>query len=299
VTTLRLARGTLWRTLVDRTNAACAAGALAPIETHEGLVEQEGVRFSLRRAASLATKPVAAAHAAATPDARNPFLPPDPDLVVGEITDAHLAALNKFPVIAHHLLVITRDYVPQTAPLDRGDMLAMLACLAEYPALAFYNGGEIAGASQPHKHLQVVPLPLAAAAGLPFERGLLPLGRNALFRVSAFRFAHAVGIMPRGWAEDLNAAAGEVLALCRSLLEAAEVGQGAYNLLCSAGHMLVVARAQERFRGVSVNSLGFAGSLFARDDRELAVLGATGPLDVLAAVSRPLAARPASPEPVH
>ena len=29
--------------------------------------------------------------------------------------------------------------------------------LAEVEGLAFFNGGTVAGASQPHKHLQVVP----------------------------------------------------------------------------------------------------------------------------------------------
>ncbi len=39
-------------------------------------------------------------------------------------------------------------------------------------ALAYFNCGEEAGASQPHKHTQIVPLPLAegsACKGTPFE----------------------------------------------------------------------------------------------------------------------------------
>ena len=40
----------------------------------------------------------------------NPFLPYDPDLVVADISDTHVALLNKFNVIDHHLLIVTRCF---------------------------------------------------------------------------------------------------------------------------------------------------------------------------------------------
>jgi ATP adenylyltransferase len=48
--------------------------------------------------------------------------------------------------------------------------------------------------------------------------------------------------------------------------------------------MLAVPRAREKFEGISVNALGFAGSLFVRDEAEAARVRATGPM-VLAAVA--------------
>jgi ATP adenylyltransferase len=285
VTKLRLPRGTLWPAIVERTRAALATGALAAIDTEERLVEQAGFVFSLRRASTLAAKPVTALDAAHERRS-NPFLPPDPALVVGEVSDTHLAVLNKFPVIPHHLLLVTRELIPQTAPLDRDDVTAMLAGLAEYPALAFYNGGEGAGASQPHKHLQVVPVPLVAGNPLPFERDDLP-ANPILSQVPGFAFAHALAALPPNCTADPEAAADEVLAVCRRALAGAQVGAGPYNLLCTSRRLLVVARAADRFRGVSVNSLGFAGSLFAKDAQQLALLASVAPLDVLAAVSRP------------
>ena len=287
MTTLRLARGTLWPAIVERTRAALASGALAPIHTEDHVVEQGGMRFCVRLAAALAAKPIAALDGARPPAShRNPFLPPDPALVVGDVSDTHVAVLNKFPVIAHHLLVVTRAFVPQTAPLDREDVVAMLAAIAECRALAFYNGGQAAGASQPHKHLQIVPLPLLASAAMPFERALAPF-TGCFYRVPEFPFAHAVATVPGGCMADPEAAAEAVLALCREAASVARVGAGPYNLLCTAERLMVVARSTERFNGVSVNALGFAGSLFAKDARELAVLSAARPLEVLAAVSRP------------
>ena len=54
-----------------------------------------------------------------------------------------------------------------------------------------------------------------------------------------------------------------------------------YNLLLTRRWMLVVPRAVEHWRRVSINSLGFAGSLLVRDRRELAELRETGPVEVL------------------
>lgn len=47
---------------------------------------------------------------------------------------------------------------------------AVLLCPAEFERSAFYNAGEAAGASQWHKHVQMVAPPLAAeVAHLPIE----------------------------------------------------------------------------------------------------------------------------------
>jgi ATP adenylyltransferase len=45
--------------------------------------------------------------------------------------------------------------------------------------------------------------------------------------------------------------------------------------------MLLVPRSAERVEGVSVNALGFAGSLFVRDAAHLAMIERLGPMTVL------------------
>jgi ATP adenylyltransferase len=91
----------------------------------------------------------------------NPFLPPEKNLTVGDISDTHIAVLNKFNVVEHHLLIVTRAFEDQDMLLTFADFEALWTCMTEYECLAFYNGGREAGASQPHKHLQMAPLPLA------------------------------------------------------------------------------------------------------------------------------------------
>lgn len=59
-----------------------------------------------------------------------------------------------------------------------------------------------------------------------------------------------------------------------------------YNLLVTREALLLVPRMHEKWQDVSVNSLGYAGSLFVRDREQIERLRACGPLAVLAAVGR-------------
>jgi ATP adenylyltransferase len=59
-----------------------------------------------------------------------------------------------------------------------------------------------------------------------------------------------------------------------------------YNLLLTRDWLLVVPRSQEKIDDVSVNALGFAGSLFVRRKEQIEQLRAYGPLALLAAVAQ-------------
>ncbi|WP_425442873.1 hypothetical protein [Solemya velesiana gill symbiont] len=129
---------------------------------------QDNIRFHVRWVSSLQRKAEAKTEGAARQE--NPLLPPEPELTVGEITPTHLGVLNKLNVIDNHLLIVTRTFEPQDSLLNETDFEALCCCLTEFPSLGFYNGGEVAGASQRHKHLQLVPLPLSeGAAELPTQ----------------------------------------------------------------------------------------------------------------------------------
>jgi ATP adenylyltransferase len=57
-----------------------------------------------------------------------------------------------------------------------------------------------------------------------------------------------------------------------------------YNLLLTREWMLFVPRARESWQGVSVNALGFAGTLLLRDADALERVRAAGPMAVLSHV---------------
>ena len=97
------------------------------------------------------------------PPVFNPFLPYDQRLWVAHLPPSHELLLNKFPVSINHALVVTREFEEQEDALNSLDLGATWAVLDSMPGaggMAFFNRGPESGASQRHKHLQVVPLPL-------------------------------------------------------------------------------------------------------------------------------------------
>lgn len=264
---------------------------MQPIETDAETVEDAGVRFVVRCLSSLARKEEERwrrERDARGGRSRDPFFPPEPDLLVGEISDTHLAVLNKFNVIGHHLLLVTRRYADQETLLDDTDFEALAACLRDIDGLGFYNGGTIAGASQAHKHLQFAPLPLAPEDPVPvavlFGQAL---ERPGIRQVPGLPFPHALTrLEPHllGAPERLGERYRELLAAMgvNAIGKGAQARQSApYNLLVSRLWMLAVPRVRECFDSVSINALGFAGSLFVRDAEQLAAVKRAGPMTVL------------------
>ena len=295
--------GTLWPAIEKQTAHALHCGALQPIASDERILADAGIRFIVRQVSSLARK-----EAVKPPsDSRipssapfNPFLPHDPNLFVADISDTHFALLNKFNVIDHHLLIVTRSFISQETLLDTDDFAAWLACLAEFDGLGFYNSGPEAGASQPHKHLQVVPLPLGASGvGLPIE----PLIKaahvhGAIGTLPGLPFRHAFATLDNpapGSPADVALIAAEAADRYRALFSAAGLqaidanGQvqlsAPYNLLLAPRWMLLVPRSAERVETVAVNALGFAGSLFVRDAVQMQTVERLGPMNVLRQVA--------------
>ncbi|TKC92539.1 phosphorylase [Trinickia terrae] len=302
--------GTLGPAIEKQTSHALHCGALQPIASDERTIDDAGVRFIVRQVSSLARKNAAKTAPAARTVASvpvNPFLPHDPNLFVADISETHFALLNKFNVIDHHLLIVTRSFIPQDTPLDAADFAAWLACLAEFDGLGFYNSCTEAGASQPHKHLQIVPLPLGAAGlRLPIEPLVAAAQwRGAIGTLPGLPFRHAFAALDPA-AGDSPEAAHAAADHYRALLEAvtgprpnsasdahgetprpAPSRPAPYNLLITSHWMLLVPRSAQSVESVEVNALGFAGSLFVRDASQMQVVERLGPMNVLRRVAMP------------
>lgn len=224
---------------------------MQPIATRTEVIDG----FVVRVASSLAAK-------AAAPQRADPLGDYEPDLFVADVGARHYALLNKYPVMPDHLLVVTRRNAPQEELLDADDFAALGALMEELDWLAFYNAGREAGASQARKHLQLAP------AAVPLE---------ALITGSALPFRQAYAALPR-----LDA----MHRVYRELI--AQWPAGPYNLLATRRWMLVVPRRQEHYQTISVNALGFAGSLYVRNSTELELVRRGGPMNVLRAVAVPI-----------
>ena len=60
-----------------------------------------------------------------------------------------------------------------------------------------------------------------------------------------------------------------------------------YNLLVTWDWMFLLPRTRGFFHGIEVNSLGFAGTLLARDQEQLAFIKREGPMTLLRNVAFP------------
>jgi len=281
---------------IDRTYVhANESGALQPIRTERALIRDEDFDFTVRWVSSLALKDAGRVSAALRRDPdHNPFLPPEEDLNVGPVGKHHLAVLNKYPVIERHLLIVTRAFESQTMPLSLADFVALARVTTELGGLGFYNGGTEAGASQRHKHLQWIP---ATAGGSNFAGFTARLRADVAGDVTfdaTLPWRHCfVRLRPAPLGSDSAAVNGAILhqafhAACDALGIAADRDpMPPYNMLTGGGWLVVVPRSREQHEGISVNALGFAGSLFVRRPEQIDVVRRIGPLHLLASVGFP------------
>jgi ATP adenylyltransferase len=270
---------------------ALAEGTLQPRTSELHRVVDAGVEFQVRVLTGPDSKPDRATPAGVRPP--NPFLPPDPGLVVGSLSATHVCVLNKYPVVAGHLLVVSREFEPQQGLPTPADLAALWILLEQIDGLGFYNSDDTAGASQPHKHLQLVP-PLDPGRKVPVE----PLLDRATTRpglLPELPFAHAaqrLEALPRQ-----ATGAGEALAgIAAGLRDASfPAREASHNLLLTRDWMLLVPRSRSYWTDVSVNALGFAGSLVVSGATALAQVRRLGPIQVLKEVGFPRGGFPPAP----
>lgn len=270
---------------LERSQRALARGALVPLATER--VEQPGQGpFVLRRLLSATPK-----HLRSAGPKPNPFLPWDPDLEVERLADTHLVLLNKYPVQEGHLLLITQRWAPQAGWLDSGDWNALHQIDQDSPGLWFFNSCAAAGASQPHRHLQLLPRgPEQLACPLQpwIEAQLAGEGPAWPWRYR----------LSRRRAQGEADGPVELEQLYRQHLQELELGEPQrdpaprrpYNLLIGPDWVLTVERIQEHWAGFSINALGFAGYLLITQGSDLDWLQRHGPWELLQAVAAPVQA---------
>lgn len=301
---LVLEPNTLWSRTVSVTNSARQLGKLKSIETDLHLLEQQDISFVVRSLHNIVRKEQAKSQQVKKSKQAgqyfDPFLPYEADLFVADISASHLCLLNKFNVVDHHLLLVTRDFEEQENLLNLNDLLALAACLREVDGLAFFNGGSTAGASQRHKHLQLIPFPflpnqeLLSGSPLPISPAIAGVQfAGGLGQLACFPFVHAIAKLDFSAYSNAVRAGKAMLDCYHSLLK--QVGlsansntfkqPGAYNLLVTREWMMLVPRSQESAHGISINSLGFVGSLFVKNQTSLDLITEISPIRLLTEVA--------------
>lgn len=299
--------GTLQEKVTEQTKRAIGCGALLSLPTDYELVEQQDVRFLVRILLNLVRKDEAKQQANNPPKHQqssqpfNPFLPYEEELFVTHLSKTHLCLLNKYNVVNHHILIVTRAFENQENLLNLQDFVATWTCLVELDGLAFYNGGKAAGASQSHKHLQLVPYLISPEESqIPIEalltKALLKSANSQepIVTIPELPFVHAFTAIDSTQLQSLDIAAITLLESYYALLQAVGLQPdllingnnqpGPYNLLLTQRWMLLIPRSQESYATIQVNSLGFAGALLVRNFEQMQQLKTMQPLTLLSQV---------------
>lgn len=282
----------LFEQIQQTTLRARELGALVSLTTEQTTVEDHGIEFVVRILEKINKKEN---HQKKNIKQNiNPFLPYDDRLFVCDLSESHVCLLNKFNVVDNHILIITRDFQAQTDWITQADFEALATCMQAIDGLAFYNGGKFAGASQPHKHLQLIPFSEDINAfDVPIEQAIasLDFSNSQPTEIDIFPFRHAIAPVPENYDSktlfDTYQSLAQYLGFIDQTLTPGTQTQP-YNLLVSRRWMLMVHRFQDCYEKISVNSLGFAGALLVRDRHQLQFLKNLTPIQLLAKVAQPL-----------
>ncbi|KAF2077320.1 hypothetical protein CYY_001386 [Polysphondylium violaceum] len=172
----------LWDKIKKVSERATQIGAIEKIESSPLFINENGIKFMVSVAKSLLKRPfnfqksISTENISSLSNSNNinnspkeilqppkkfidPFLPCDKDLFVQELCGTHNLVLNKFNVSNYHSIIATKEYEKQTDPLNRYDFKAIWECIIDCNMLCFFNCGPSSGASQPHKHVQLLVTP--------------------------------------------------------------------------------------------------------------------------------------------
>lgn len=289
-----LESNTLWQTVKQQTAYAQNCGALKSIPTKYELINDEEINFLVRIVNNIERKDSAKKEQKKLGEDFNPFLPYEKDLFVTDISETHVCLLNKFNVVDYHLLIITHEFEQQETLLNLNDFAALWSCLLQIDGLGFYNNGKIAGASQRHKHLQLVPFPLISELPkTPIDKVIKTANyQDNIGKISCFNFEH--GIVKIDFQGNKNSLelAQQSLENYHHLLEHLNITINSeekpepYNLLVTKEWMMMIPRSQPKYESISVNSLGFAGALLVKNEEQMKILKEVKPLTILEKVAK-------------
>ncbi|CAJ0648972.1 4354_t:CDS:2 [Entrophospora sp. SA101] len=281
--------------IIDTYERALKRGEVYFMESRVVKIVEIDIEFEIRLAPSLANKPI--------------------DLFVQEY-GKHVILLNKYCIVPYHLVIATKEFEKQTNPLNPEDMASIWFCIMHnksQPTLVFFNCGELSGASQPHKHIQVIPLPSEARFTPPISSYIYRAQNRKpgeIFEFEDLPYIHYVVLLdPKQISERHHQhqhgnyeEVGQYLSqnfhsLLNRMLKDFNTNHKnvikndyfhiSYNFIMTHTWMMMVPRRSEKYEYVSINSLGFAGMLLVRNEEELKFVKTVGVMKILENVAIP------------
>ncbi|KAI3635141.1 hypothetical protein MIR68_006707 [Amoeboaphelidium protococcarum] len=227
--------------------------------------------------------------------AKSPFIQPSPQLVIDyDFTQSHRVLFNKFAIVPHHVLIVTKEFRNQHSGMDVDDFDAVMKWYQVAPRsltfdgeqydnikwLCFFNCGVQSGASQAHRHVQFLPFccddrnNMKMFSHVPLDDYLWHMNSSNGSQIPIFTALeikhYFVGNYSKTNPFDEYQRA---LAQC-GITEAGN----SFNLLMTERWLLIVARQAEcaKIEGfeesISINALGYAGLLLTKNERVFQLL---------------------------
>ncbi|KAL4510787.1 hypothetical protein ABPG72_004941 [Tetrahymena utriculariae] len=256
---------------------------------------KDGIVFNFSVLKDLDKKPLGSSRGQTS----NPFLPPFEDgLFVQELSKTHTLLFNKYAVVKNHMLVVTTQFEYQNSLINQNDFSAAHKVLLTLKGFWFFNSGPDAGASQQHKHMQVMPY--EARVDTPIlnilhKRAKKQSSDCQYFLYEPFQFKHIIKVLRQMYEEETAEDYGEYLYKecyidCMNKLNNLEqVGESqkikqAYNMIVMDNFMLIVIRKQEKTESspyIAINGMGFTGSFLLKSFQEIQKNDHINPFDLL------------------
>ena len=212
---------------------------------------------------------------------QNPFCPWEKVLEIDNIGDKHQLILNKYPVQKGHILLITNTWKPQNGWLDVSDWIAIQKVNKDTSGLWFFNSSPIAGASQPHRHFQLLRRSKEEIS-CPRENWFL---ETKLDKDSDSKLKNSIIVSKFNFFENSTSLFEVYLYLCK------KIGLGdpfndkkpryPYNVLITNTWIAIIKRSNDHIHGFSINGLGFAGYLLVTEKSDINFLKKFGPEKLL------------------
>ena len=212
---------------------------------------------------------------------QNPFKPWEKILEIEKIGNKHQLILNKYPVQKGHILLITNTWKPQNGWLDINDWIAIQKVNNDTSGLWFFNSSPIAGASQPHRHFQLLRRSNEEVV-CPRESWFLDFKSKNQYET---KLKKNIIVSDFSFFEESSNIYDLYLNLTR------KIGLGdpindikpkyPYNILITNEWIAIIKRKYDHTLGFSINGLGFAGYLVITEKSNINYLKKYGPEKLL------------------
>jgi len=252
---------------------ALQCGAIFKLKSVTKKIECSGFFFDIKMIDSLSRKELAKKRSQIK--GINPFLPYDKNMFVSDISNTHVMILNKFNIIENHLLIITKEFEKQDSFFTQDDFNTLFTVMMSLDSpLIFYNSSKMAGASQPHKHFQVIP---SAKDEFSFNNLINTLTSKVNAQsIPDLSFKHAIFKVEAFCCGDDIRLAVEKLKKYLKLDD-----HDPFNLILTKKWLYIIPRSTDKFENISVNALGFMGSLLVKNNDEFNRVLSVTPIKIL------------------